>query len=401
MRVVTQLLTGLVFLVVGGLILIHFMPAAAELARASGVPESVLSVVAREVPDAAPATERKNRRGDMGGPTTVVVQASAEGKVNDRLRAIGDGDAIRSVSVTPLAAGQVAEVMIRSGEQVKAGDIIARLDDEVETIAVSSAKVALQGALNTLTRNEDLKKIISRADLQDAQTAVDTARLALAAAELNLQRREIRSPVSGVAGIVDVAVGDYVTLGTSIVTIDDRSRLLVDFWVPERFTGLLKEGQQVQANPIARPGQNYRGTISAIDSRIDTVSRTLHIQAEIPNEGDELRAGQSFEVLINLGGDTWPSVSPLAIQWDSEGSFVWRVGADNKTERVAAAIIQRNADSVLVDAGIKPGDRIVIEGLQRLRNGSEVKISGEKDGADKVAKVVTKQEAKKPVVAIP
>jgi RND family efflux transporter MFP subunit len=263
--------------------------------------------------------------------------------------------------------------------------VIARLDDDVEKIAVASAKVSLQSALNTLTRNEDLKKIISQAELQDAQSTVETARLALAGAELNLQRCVIRSPLGGVAGIVNVNVGDYVTVSTAIVTIDDRSRLLVDFWIPERFTGIVREGLMVEANPISRPGKSYRGRIRAIDNRIDIASRTLHVQAEIPNEGDELRAGQSFEVVMNMAGDTWPSVNPLAVQWDSQGSFVWRINEDRKAERVAATIIQRNPNEVLVDAAIKPGDRIVIEGLQRLRNGAKVRIFGEKQDPEKLA----------------
>lgn len=387
MRFLTQLLTGLVFFVAGALILMHFMPGSAGLARQIGVPEALVKLVAREAPEAKPGNAGRNAmRGNPNGPQVVVVQAATLGKVNDRLQAIGDGDAIQSVAVTPLVSGQIAEVLVRPGQRVKSGDVIGRLDDDVETIAVASAKVALEGAVNTLTRNEDLKKIISRADLQDAQTAVQTARLALANAELNFQRRTIRSPVGGIAGIVNVSRGDYVTVSTPVVTIDDRSRLLVDFWVPERFTGLVKEGIEVEANPIARPGRSYPGKISAIDNRIDIASRTLHIQAEIANEDDALRAGQSFQVVLNLGGDSWPAVSPLAIQWDSEGSFVWRIGKDRKAERVAVAIIERNPENVLVDAKIKPGDLIVTEGLQRLRNGAPVKIFGEKDPADKVAK---------------
>ncbi|MDB5524182.1 MAG: efflux transporter periplasmic adaptor subunit [Rhizobium sp.] len=393
MRIVTQLLTGLVFLVVGALILIHFMPGSAVFARRIGVPEMIVSLVAREEPSAGPPTAG-NRRNNSNGPLTVVVRPATEGKVNDRLNAIGDGDAIHSVAVTPLVSGQIAELLVHPGQMVTAGDVIAKLDDDVEKIAVASAKVAMKSAENTLTRNQGLSKIISRADLQDAQSAVETARLNLSVAELNLYRRAIRSPVSGIAGIVSGQTGDYVTVATPIVTIDDRSRLLVDFWVPERFTGLIREGQEVEANPISRPGKSYPGKIMAIDNRIDIASRTLHIQAEIPNEGDELRAGQSFEVVINLGGDSWPSVNPLAIQWDSKGSYVWRVDKDRKVARVAAIIIQRNPDAVLVDAKIKPGDEIVIEGLQRLRNGAEVKIFGDKkEDPEKVAEANDKKAA--------
>jgi RND family efflux transporter MFP subunit len=274
---------------------------------------------------------------------------------------------------------------VKPGQRVKAGEVIARLDDAVETVAVSQAKVAMKAAEAKLNRNEDLKKIISQAEYQDAQSAVESARLAVSAAEIAMQRRVVHAPIDGIAGIVNVDTGDYVTVSTPLVTIDDRSRLLVDFWVPERFTGLIREGQMVEARPIARPGKSYPGKIEAIDNRIDPASRTLHIRAEIENEGDTLRAGQSFEVVLNLPGDTWPSVSPLAIQWDSEGSYVWRVGKDNKIERIAAAIIQRNPDDVLVDAKIVPGDRVVIEGLQRLRNGVVVRIFGEKEKPEKVA----------------
>ncbi|HHY51425.1 MAG TPA: efflux RND transporter periplasmic adaptor subunit [Alphaproteobacteria bacterium] len=384
MRIVTQLLTGLVFLVIGGLILLHFMPGSAGIARSVGVPERIVALVARPEPTALPPAEGNQQR-NGGQQLTVVVKPAGEGKINDSLRAIGDGDAIRSVSVTPLVAGQIAELLVKPGQRVKAGEVIARLDDEVEKVAVAQAKVALQSAEAKLSRNEDLKKIISQAEYQDAQTAVESARLAVSAAEIALQRRQVRAPIDGVAGIVNVNAGDYVTVSSSLVTIDDRSRLLVDFWVPERFTGLIREGQTVEARPIARPGQTYPGKIEAIDNRIDPASRTLHVRAEIENEGDTLRAGQSFEVVLNLPGDAWPSVSPLAIQWDSEGSYVWRVGADNKIERIAAAIIQRNPDDVLVDAKIAPGDRIVIEGLQRLRNGATVQIFGEKAEPEKVA----------------
>ncbi|CAN7260341.1 efflux RND transporter periplasmic adaptor subunit [Rhizobium sp. LjRoot254] len=383
MRIVTQLLTGLVFLVVGALILMHFMPGSATLARQVGVPETMIRLVARETPTAK-APEEGNRRGG-NRDQTVVVKAAEKGKINDSLRAIGDGDAVRSVAVTPLVSGQIAELMVKSGQRVKAGDVIATLDDDVEKIATQTAKVALQAATNKMTRNEDLKKIISQADYQDTQTAVETARLVASAAELALQRRIVRAPIDGIAGIVNVEVGDYVTVSTPLVTLDDRSKLLVDFWVPERFTGLIKEGQEVAARPIARPGKSFPGKIEAIDNRIDPASRTLHVRAVIENQGDELRAGQSFEVVVNLPGDMWPSVSPLAIQWDSTGSYVWRVNADKKVERVSAAIIQRNQDDVLVDGDVKPGDKIIIEGLQQLKAGATVKIFGEDKKNDKVA----------------
>lgn len=385
LRAVLQSLIGFAVLIGGAILLFHLVPASVDLARSTGIPKSWIDAVAPAAVDKAKAPEagkqNANRRGPQG-PAVVVVSAAGEGKVNDRLTAIGDGDAIRSVVVTPLVPGQIASLSVKTGMRVNKGDVVAILDSEAEKIALEKAQVALTSAADKLARNEDLRKIISRADLQDAQSAVDTARLAVAEAEFNLKRRTITSPVSGIAGIVNVSEGDYVTVSSALVTVDDRSRLLVDFWVPERFTSLVQEGTAVSAIAIARPGKVYAGKVVAVDNRIDAASRTLHMQAEVDNSNDELRAGQSFEVTLDLPGDTWPSVEPLSILWDSQGSYVWRVN-DHKVERVAVAIIERNPDSVLVDGALKKGDQIVVEGLQRLRPGAEVRLFGEKPKEDK------------------
>jgi RND family efflux transporter MFP subunit len=391
MRILIQLATGLVVLAIGLVVFVWTIPGAPDLAVKLGVPRSMLAAIGkpyveRKAGEPAPgiAGQTNGRRGPSG-PPVVVVREAGMGRTNDRVKAIGDGDAIRSVTVTPLVAGQISKLLVHAGQKVNEGDVIARLDDDAEKIAVEKSRVALQSANNTLARNEGLKKIISQADLQDAQSTVETAKLALAEAELNLKRRAIVAPISGVAGIVSVTEGDYVTVSSAIVTIDDRSRLLVDFWVPERFSSLLAEGQPITATAISRPGQAVSGKIVAIDNRIDAASRTLRLQAEIANDSDSLRAGQAFEVGIALAGDTWPSVEPLSIQWDSQGSFVWRI-RDKKAERVAVTIIERNPESVLVKADIAKGDKIVIEGLQRLRAGAEVRLQGEGDPAGKDGK---------------
>src|SRR5690606_5582252 len=140
--------------------------------------------------------------------------------------------------------------------------------------------------------------------------------------ELNLKRREIVAPIAGVAGIVSVNAGDYVTTTTAIVTLDDRSNILVDYWVPERFAPIIDVGQPVQATAVARPAAVFDGVVEAIDNRIDETSRTLRIRARIENEDDDLRAGMAFAVSMRFDGETYPAVDPLAIQWDSGGSYV-------------------------------------------------------------------------------
>ncbi|MNV93600.1 Multidrug resistance protein MdtA precursor [compost metagenome] len=113
------------------------------------------------------------------------------------------------------------------------------------------------------------------------------------------------------------------------------------------------------------------------------------MRARLENPDDTLRAGMSFAVTMAFDGDIYPTVDPLAIQWSSEGSYVWRVSAD-KSERVPVKIIQRNPDKVLVDAALAKGDEVVTEGVQRLRDGGDVRIAGRerRDTAQKVAEDV-------------
>ncbi len=211
--------------------------------------------------------------------------------------------------------------------------------------------------------------------LADAEVALSNAKLELRDAELALQRRSIVAPIDGIIGIVPVEVGNYVNAQTTIAMIDDRSSILVDFWVPERFAEAVKVGNDVSATPVANIKQALKGTVSAVDNRIDDKSRTMWVQASIPNPNDALRAGMSFKVEMAFPGDTYPAVSPLAIQWGADGAFIWAVD-NGKAKRVPVRIIQRNTENVLVDADIPTGMLVVTEGVQSVREGDNVRIAG-------------------------
>lgn len=370
---------------------IFFVPGSADSLRNAGVPESLVSKISssEKTADAgASATgaarpqgaEGGNRRngggGGRNGAVLVVTQAVVQGVVNDQLNAIGTGDAIRSVAVTPQATGTLREIRIKSGDKVKQGQILATLDSEEQVIAKGQAEVALKAALEKSNLYHNIKSSVSRMDVFDAEIAEQGARLQLQAADLNLARRNIVAPIDGIVGIVPVNIGDNVTTTTPIVTLDDRTEILVDFWVPERFANTVSPGQAVEATSVARPGQIFSGEVEAVDNRIDAASRTLRIRARIDNASDELRAGMSFDVGMKFAGDKYPAVDPLSVQWDSEGSFVWKV-VDSKSMKVRVSIVQRNPDFVLVKADIKDGDAIVTQGLQRVREGGTVRTANE------------------------
>ena len=309
--------------------------------------------------------------------TLVVATPSATATINDRLQAIGTGRAKASVTVNPYATGRLIAITAQSGSYVTAGQEIARLDSDTEEIAVDRAKVALQDAQSKYDRAKSLRatNTTSAVALADTEVALSNARLALRDAELALQRRSIVAPIAGIIGIVPVEVGNYINAQSTVAMIDDRSSILVDYWVPERFADAVKVGAEVSATPIASFKDVLKGQVTAVDNRIDEKSRTMLVQASIANARDSLRAGMSFEVTMTFPGDTYPAVSPLAIQWGADGAFVWAV-ADGKAKRVPVRIIQRNTENVLVDADIETGTLVVTEGTQTVRDGGNVRIAG-------------------------
>ncbi|CUX14268.1 RND family efflux transporter, MFP subunit [Agrobacterium deltaense Zutra 3/1] len=356
-----------------------YSPEARNVLAAIGLgktPAGAIEVAASGGPAAGASTGQNAGGARRNGNATLVVTAPVKkGTVNDRLNAIGNGEAIQSVVVMPQASGTLSEIRTSSGARVVKGQVLARLDDEEQVIERDKAQVALRSAVEKSNSYKNLKSV-SRLDVLDAQIAEEAAKLALSTAELNLKRRDIVAPIEGVAGIVAANIGDNVTTQSTIVSIDDRSEILVNFWAPERFATAIKVGMPVEATSISRPGETFKGEIEAVDNRVDEASRTIRIRAKFGNEKDELRAGMSFGVTMRFAGETYASVDPLAVQWDAEGSYVWRV-ADNKSNKVRVQIVQRNPDAVLVKAELADGEPVVIEGLQRVREGGAVRVGSQ------------------------
>lgn len=371
MSIWKQLAASIIILVVAAGLWVRFFPGASDVLDAWGLDWATAAVPAR--PDARPSAG-----GGFGNSTAMVVAAPVtQETINDRLTAIGTGRALRSVSVTPFASGRLVEVTVASGARVEVGDVLARLDSDSEEIAVDRARISLEDAIARLERIEALRtsNTATAVQVKEAELAVGNARLALRDAELALERRTIAAPIEGVVGIIPVSAGNYVSTQTQITAIDDRSSIVVDFWVPERFATMVQVGQPVAASSVARPNERYRGEVTAIDNRVDAQSRTLQIQAAIDNSADHLRAGMSFQVEMAFPGDTYPAVDPLAIQWGSEGAFVWVVDG-GKSRRVPVTVIQRNTDSVLVSGDLPQAVSVVTEGVHAVREGADVGLLG-------------------------
>ncbi|WP_173932760.1 efflux RND transporter periplasmic adaptor subunit [Chelativorans sp. Marseille-P2723] len=371
-----QALLALVLLLAAAAIWYSFFPGARQLAADWGLTQT--PAVAAVPPGERGGGATQGSRRMAGGLASPVVTAPVtSATINDRLSAIGTGKSRHSVSVRPYTSGRLTEILVGPGMEIKAGEVIARMDAEAERIAVDRAELALDDARARLERINALRSsnTVTVVQQTEAELAVRNADLQLREARLALERREIVAPISGTVGILPVSPGDYVTSADQVATIDDRSEILIDFWVPERFARLLQVGAAITAQSVARPDETYRGTVAAIDNKVDPESRTLHVQAGIANPAATLRSGMAFRVIMQFPGESFPAVDPLSVQWSTEGAYVWVV-RNGAAIRTPVRIVQRNTESVLVDGAFADGDQVVVEGVHAVREGQEIPVAG-------------------------
>ena len=311
-----------------------------------------------------------------GGPATVVAEPVGEGRVGDRVVAIGDGEALRRVELRAEATGQIVEIGVAPGGRIETGALVVRLDDEAERIALERARLTLDDARDQAERLERLSDTGAVTDVRrrEAELALRQAELAVREAEYDLAERQVRAPVGGWTGVPGIEVGDRVRAGDVLITITDRSEILIDFRVPERVASRVAPGMALEARPLALPDRRLAGEVRAVDALVDPASRTLRVQGRIDNDADLLRGGMAFEVALDFPGETLPAVDPLAVQWSGEGAYVWAV-RDGKATRVPVTIRQRDADRVLVAGELELGERVVTEGVQGLRPGAEIRVA--------------------------
>jgi RND family efflux transporter MFP subunit len=369
MKILRQIgLTALV-IVAGLYVWITYVPAAHPLLERLGL----FDLLGIEPAQAQVVPENK-RRG--GGSISVITAVVTEKALADRINAIGDGRALRSVTVRSNAVGVITDLPLTAGAFVESGSVILKLLDEEEQIALEQARIELENARTDAARVERLRGsgAATEVRLSESELALRSAELAVRQAEFALSQREVKAPISGWIGILDLEQGDRVNAQDVLVTITDRSDILIDFRVPDRVVGKMTVGQTFDLAALGLRDLELTGQISAIDSVVDRASRTLLVQGRVSNAEDLLRAGMAFSVNLTFPGPTMLSIAPLAVQWSSEGPFVWAV-REGKAVQVPVAIVQRNSEEVLVSSDdLVAGDEVVTEGVQTLREGAEVTV---------------------------
>jgi len=287
---------------------------------------------------------------------------------------IGTVAAAQEVTLYPEVTGFVTEIDFKQGTTVQSGQTLLRLDDKTQQVAVQIAQLALQSAQSAADRADALAKTnnITSQALEDAHNALQKAQADLKSAQLDVSQRVITAPFSGTIGLTDLSIGDLVTSSKAIATLDDMSKVTVSFSVPERASGLTQVGQKVTATGDAFPGTSFPGTITAVDTRVDPVARTLNVRATLPNDSQTLKPGMALNVAMTFPGQQRPAVPSLAVQWDRNGSYVWRIAKDDTAHRVGITIVSRISGTVIVAGDLQVGDDVVTDGLQRMRENIKV-----------------------------
>lgn len=322
--------------------------------------------------------ERERPRGEAAVP---VVAGRVEAVTwQDSVEAIGTAQANESVTITAKVADIVTKVAFADGQEVEAGQLLVALSDRAEVAQLEEAQVALLEAERQYERTRELVEggMLNRSALDQQQAIRDAARARVEALRARLEDRVIVAPFAGRLGLRRVSPGSLVAPGTVITTLDDISRIKLDFSVPETFLAAVAVGQQIRARSAAYPDRSFEGTIRAIDSRVDPVTRTFLVRAELPNRDRLLKPGMLLVVSV-LGTPRRALVVPeLAVFQIGSRHYAFRIDEEAmRAEQRELVLGGRRPGLVEVVAGLAEGDRLVVEGALRLRHGARVRIVAE------------------------
>lgn len=329
---------------------------------------------------------RRGRRRGGGGAQPVVVSRAGEARNDVTIEAIGTARARQSVTIFAPIAGEITASSVKAGQRVRKGQTLFQLDEKKARLALDIARSRLLDAERKLKRAEQLlrRNVSSNATVDDARTAFQRAEIELRQAKEVMRDLAVEAPFDGVVGIPKVEIGDRVAPNTPLVTLDDRAELIVEFEVPERYAPRLTVGHAVEGRTPGYDREAFAGAVRSIDSRIDAQARTVVVRAALDNADDRLRPGMSFAVTVTLPGKAFPRLPELALQFSQQGNYVWAV-REGKARKVAVVLVRRLGNEVLIDGKLAVGELVVVEGVQRLKDGSAVTFEASPEGKPQAA----------------
>ncbi len=287
---------------------------------------------------------------------------------NDEVQALGTLRAWESVDITASVSQIIESLGFDDGQQVEQGAELALLRQDAEQASRRELQATLADAERELRRLEDLARQnqVAQTELDRARTLVSVTRHRIEEVESRIADRTIVAPFAGTLGLRLVSEGALVTAGQRLTTLDDLSRMRLDFTVPERNLGFLQVGQKVAARTPAFTGA-YSGTVTALDSRVDPVARSITVRAELVNPEQRLRPGMLMEVVISGPEREVLLVPEESMQSRSTEHFVWLLdAAAGQAVRSEVSIGGRRPGWVEIVGGLEAGDQVVRDGVGRL-----------------------------------
>jgi membrane fusion protein (multidrug efflux system) len=296
--------------------------------------------------------------------------------VQDAFEALGTTASNEAVALSATVTARVQALHFEDGAKVEQGALLVELDASGPRADAEEKRVNLAEEERQLRHLSALieRKAVSQTDVEKQQTAVSAARAQLEAAQGKLKEYSLRAPFAGSLGVRRVSVGALVSPGTVVTTLDDLSRIKVDFSIPETALPGLRVGMQVTARSQAFADKALVGAVTFIDSRIDPVTRSVTLRAHLDNEAGLLRPGMllTVELLRPIREALMVperSVAPLRGQ-----QFVFVLGPDKKAQKRTVTLGSRQQGRVEILSGVSLGETLVVDGGMSLQDGMSVKV---------------------------
>lgn len=296
--------------------------------------------------------------------------------LTDAVTAVGTLLANESVMIRPEIDGRIEAIHFQEGQLVRKGDRLVSLDAAEVEAQLTSAIAAANLNRSRLKRSEELfeKKFISAQALDEARENLNQTNAREAEVRARLAKTLIRAPFEGVTGLRQVSPGAYARAGQDVARLEGIGTLKLDFRVPEAYLRQIRNGQSVMVTVDAYAGENFSGTIYAIEPSVDEATRTVLLRARLPNPGVRLKPGMFARVSLVLAQRENALVVPeQAIVPRGDGRFVFRV-VDGRAVLTKVETGLRRPGEVEVTAGLEAGQAIVADGQLRLRDGAAVSV---------------------------
>jgi len=306
-------------------------------------------------------------------PAAVTLASVRAQRISQKLEALGNARANESVDISTKISNIVTGVTFRDGERVKRGQVLVQLDNAQARADVAAAQAAVTESETLYNRSRELlnTQALSKSSFDQLEATLKANRARLAAANARLEDTVIRAPFSGRVGLRRVSVGTLISPGDVITTLDDTSVIKLDFSVPENFLASLREGLSIRATAPAFPGRSFAGAVASIDSRVDMATRSVIVRALLSNDDGALKPGMFLNVSLANDEREALVIPEEALSPEAERQYVYVV-TDGKVSRREVRIGGRQPGTVEILTGLSAGERVIVEGTQKVRDGAIV-----------------------------